>query len=70
MRKNLQAARKAAGLTQQELADRLYISVRQYQRIESGQSDGTLEIWDNLEDMFKIHQRVLREKHPAQVASR
>lgn len=60
-RKNLQAARKAAGLTQQAMADFLEISVRHYQRIEAGESHGTYEIWDMLEDKFNVHQRKLRE---------
>ena len=60
-REKLKAARKAANLTQQQLADELHISLRHYQRIESGTSDGTFAMWDEMEDIFKIHQRVLRE---------
>ena len=69
MRENLKAARKAKGLTQQQMADKLGISWRQYQRIESGSAYGTVDIWDALEDMFNIHQRALRENYPAQEAS-
>jgi len=61
MRKNLQAARKATGMTQQAMAEKLGISTRHYQRIENGASSGAYEIWDELEDLFKIHQRKLRE---------
>lgn len=61
IRKNLQNARKAAGLTQQATADKLGISLRYYQRIESGENDGAFEIWDALEDLLGIHQRKLRE---------
>lgn len=61
MRKNLQIARKEMGLTQQQLADRLGIGIRQYQRIESGDSCGKFEIWDDLEDIIGIHQRILRD---------
>lgn len=64
MRKNLQAARKAAGLTQQEMADRLGIGLRHYKKIESGETLGSIEIWDELEDLFSVHQRVLREMSP------
>ena len=39
MRENLKNARKAAGMTQQQMADRLDISLRQYQRIEEGDSN-------------------------------
>lgn len=63
MRENLKQARKAAGLTQQDMAEKLGISARQYQRIEGGVSNGTFELWDTLEDLTGVHQRVLREIH-------
>lgn len=72
MRENLKQARKAAGLTQQQMADRLYITVRHYQRIESGKTLGTFELWDTLEDMFNVSQRTLRENlatHPCTKAN-
>ena len=65
-RKNLQAARKAAGLTQQAMAEKLEISLRQYKYIEAGKGTGKFEMWDYLEDLFKIHQRILRENSPDQ----
>ena len=34
MRKNLKEARQRAGLTQQQMADRLYISHSYYQKLE------------------------------------
>nr|DAU90805.1 MAG TPA: helix-turn-helix domain protein [Caudoviricetes sp.] len=61
MREKLKAARKAAGLTQQNMADRLGISLRYYQNIETGDRTGDYYIWDNLEDITGIHQRILRE---------
>lgn len=57
----LRAARKAAGMTQQQVADGLGISLRYYQNLEMGDRTGDFEIWDALEDMFGIHQRDLRE---------
>lgn len=60
MRKNLQEARKGKGLTQQAVADHLGISERRYRDIESGTATGKVELWDALEDMFGIHQRILR----------
>lgn len=63
MRENLKKARKEKGLTQQQVADRLNICLRHYKKIESGETGGSIEIWDKLEDMFNIHQRVLREIH-------
>lgn len=48
-------------MTQQQLAGHLGISLRYYQQIEAGSRTGDFEIWDNLEDLFKIHQRILRE---------
>ena len=70
MRQNLQTARKAKGMTQQQVAEWLGISVRHYQRIECGQNCGSFEIWDNLEDLLGVHQRVLRDMSPDTKASR
>lgn len=64
MRKNLQTARKAAGLTQQALADKLGISLRHYKYIEAGKVNGSIDLWDRMEDIFNVHQRVLRENYP------
>lgn len=69
MRKNLKEARQAAGLTQQQMADKLKISLVYYQKIEAGDRTGDFTIWDMLEDITGIHQRKLRElseSHPGQ----
>ena len=60
-REKLKAARKGKGMTQQQTADALGISLRYYQNIEAGDRTGDFELWDALEDMFCVHQRVLRE---------
>ncbi len=60
MRKNLKEARQKAGMTQQEVADKLGISLVYYQKIEQGSRTGDFEIWDSLEDLFNVHQRNLR----------
>ena len=70
MRQNLRAARKAAGLTQQAMADRLGISLRYYQQIEAGDRTGDFEVWDNLEDITGIHQRILRTISPGKAGNR
>ena len=59
-RENLKKARQAAVMTQQQMADRLGISLRYYQNIEAGNRTGDFEIWDSLEDITGIHQRKLR----------
>lgn len=61
MRKNLKEARQKAGMTQQQMADKLGISLRYYQNIEEGSRTGGFALWDALEDITGIHQRVLRE---------
>ena len=61
MRENLKNARKAAGLTQQQVADKLGISTRAYQDIEYGKTLGKITHWDLLEDLLGIPQRKLRE---------
>ena len=61
MRENLKKARREAGLTQQQMADKLGISLRHYKYIEAGKVIGNIQIWDVLEDLTGIHQRKLRE---------
>lgn len=61
MRKNLKEARVSKGMTQQQVADYLRITLRHYQRIESGATLGAIDLWDKLEDLFSINQRKLRE---------
>lgn len=61
MRENLKKARKAAGMTQQQVADRLDISLVYYQKIEQGSRTGDFVLWDTLEDITGVHQRILRE---------
>lgn len=61
MRKSLKEARKKKRLTQQQVADLLGISLRYYKQIEAGKRTGDFPIWDKLEDIFSIHQRILRE---------
>lgn len=71
-RERLKAARIAAGLTQQRMADELGISLRYYQNIEAGERNGDFTLWDALEDLLGIHQRKLREiadSHPSREAS-
>ena len=66
-REILKKARKDAGMTQQEMADKLDLNLRHYQKIEYGEITGSFEIWDALEDILGIHQRKLREisdSHP------
>lgn len=60
MRENLKDARKAAGLTQQAMADKLGLTLNHYQKIEYGILGGSFEVWDALEDLLGIHQRILR----------
>lgn len=61
MRENLRKARKAAGMTQQAMADKLGLTLGHYQKIEYENLNGSFEVWDALEDMLGIHQRILRE---------
>ncbi|MCX4299174.1 MAG: helix-turn-helix transcriptional regulator [Lachnospiraceae bacterium] len=63
MRKNLKEARQKAGMTQKQVAEYLGITEQHYQRIEYGTTMGKIALWDKLEDLFNVHQRVLREIH-------
>lgn len=62
-REKLRQARKNIGMTQQQMADYLRITLRYYKKIERGECLGAIDLWDMLEDLFKVHQRVLREIH-------
>lgn len=67
MRQKLKEARQKAGMTQQQMAEKLDISLRYYQHIEAGQRTGDFGIWDTLEDIIGVHQRILRQNessHP------
>ena len=61
VRANLKAARLNKNLTQKQVAEYLEIHERYYQHIEAGQRTGDFTLWDALEDLFNIHQRILRE---------
>lgn len=64
MRKTLIKARKDKKLTQKQVSEILQIGERHYKKIESGDTLGSVPLWDTLEDLFGINQRVLRENHP------
>ncbi len=51
MRKNLKEARQKAGMTQKQVAKYLHI----------GESLGSIQLWDSLEDLLNVNQRNLRE---------
>ena len=70
MRENLRRARKSAGLTQQAMADKLGIGLRHYKKIESGDSLGSIPLWDEAEDLLGVNQRVLRETHHGKADNR
>lgn len=62
MRIYLKSARKEKGMTQKELAEYLGITELSYWRIENGDRLGKIKHWDKLEDLFGIHQRILRSE--------
>lgn len=49
----LKAMRSRANLTAQQVADKLGISLRQYQRIESGESKPTVQVAQTLASLFQ-----------------
>lgn len=70
MREKLKLARAEKKLTQQKVADALHIGLRHYKKIESGETLGSIPLWDALEDMLGVNQRVLRENCPGREDSR
>lgn len=61
MRKNLLKARKDEDLTQVEISKILGISDRYYRALEAGTSNGSVKLWDKLEDLLGVSQRQLRD---------
>ena len=61
MRENLRQARRDKDMTQQDMEDELGITLRHYQKIEYANLKGSFEVWDALEDLLGVHQRILRE---------
>ena len=57
-------------MTQQAMADKIGISLRYYQLIEAGDRTGDFDIWDSLEDITGVHQRILRAINPGKASSR
>ena len=68
-RENLKQARKDKGMTQQTMAEYLNIGVRHYKKLESGESLGSIAVWDALEDFFSVSQRSLRKNYCAEKAN-
>lgn len=60
-REKLKKARQEAGMTQKSVAEKLDVTERYYRQIEAGDRTGDFALWDALEDLFGIHQRILRE---------
>lgn len=52
MRNNLMSCRHKKGLTQKQFAEMLEITERQYQRIEQGQSDGSIKLWKKIKSLL------------------
>jgi DNA-binding helix-turn-helix protein len=53
MRKNLITLRQKKKLTQAQIAEQLSISVRQYQALEAGTSDGSVKVWERLKKLLQ-----------------
>ena len=64
MKNKVRELRAAAGMTQQAMADKLGVGLRHYKKIECGETLGSVPLWDELEDVLGVNQRVLREIHP------
>lgn len=62
MRKNLINARQKAQLTQMELATKLNITVRHYQALEAGTSEGSVKVWSKLKEILNTSIDLLLEQ--------
>lgn len=64
MRYKLRDKRLQNKLSQKEVAKILNIPERSYSFIECGVRQGSIRVWDMLEDLFETPQRELRENIP------
>jgi transcriptional regulator with XRE-family HTH domain len=62
MRINLKNRRKDLGLSQEALARQSGVERSTIAFLETGKRNGSVELWDRLEDILKAPQRWLREK--------
>lgn len=69
MRKNLINTREKKHLTQAEMAKQLNVSVRQYQNLEAGTSDGSVRVWQRLKEITgeSIDYLLEQENNPKEV---
>ena len=47
-------------MTQKEVAEYLGVTIRSYQRIESGDRTGEIQTWDLLEDLMNVMQQKIK----------
>ena len=59
-RQRLFLERVRRGLTQEQVAKQVGISRKGYSHIETARRGASTEVWDALEDLFKVDQRELR----------
>jgi transcriptional regulator with XRE-family HTH domain len=64
LRANLRRQRSALGLSQEEVAERLGIATRHYQKIESGELNVTLATLCKVADALRIEPAILLAKKP------
>lgn len=60
MRK-LNTIRKEKGMSAREVSEKIGVTLRYYRQMESGERTGQANLWDSLEDIMGVHQRILRE---------
>lgn len=53
--KTIKTIRQDLGLTQQEVADKIGISITSYNQIEQGKMVARLETWKRLQDVLNIN---------------
>lgn len=63
----LKQYRQQRKLTQREVAKKIGVNIRQYQKIEAGEAFGTQRVINSLEDLFKTPQRILLAKNVEEV---
>ena len=62
---NLRRLRKEKGWTQGDVAKIVGVTKTAIHDIETGKRQGSIPVWDALEDLFGVSQRELRDKTKA-----
>lgn len=63
MRDKLIALRRASGMTQNDMAQKIGVSLRHYKGLEAGTTEGSVKVWKQIARVFNTTIDILIEQH-------